>query len=113
MQAAQLLLEYCLSDIDIGKSESLQQLVGIQLIPSMSGSLTSLQLSSAHRARPLFLATRQQQEVLTSARDALVSFEVSSLLCKPSPALMTAFCRLQGNVSCHYNALPRSGTRHA
>ena len=84
VQAAHLLLEYCLSDIDVGQPESLQQLAGLQLVPTMSGSLTSLQKSGALRARPLFLATRQQQEVLASARNALISCEVSpSAGCRP------------------------------
>lgn len=75
-QAAHLLLEYCLSDVDLGKPESLRQLAGIQLIPMLSGDLTALQLSGAPRARPLFLATRLQQEVLVTARNALVACEV-------------------------------------
>ena len=77
VQAAHLLLEYCMSDMDISKPEDLNKLTGLQLIPTMSGSLTSLQMSNASRARPLFLATRQQQEVLVGARDVLVSCEVS------------------------------------
>ena len=78
MQAAHLLLEYCMADLDISRPESLQQLAGLQLIPTVGGSITSLQNSNALRPRPLFLATRLQQEVLVSARDALVSCEVSS-----------------------------------
>ena len=75
-QAAPLLLEYCLSDVDLGKAESLRQLAGIQLIPMLSGDLTALQLSGVPRARPLFLAMRLQQEVLVTARNALVACEV-------------------------------------
>ena len=77
VQAAHLLLEYCMSDMDISKPESVYQLIGLQLVPTMSGSLTSLHMSQAPRARPMFLATRQQQEVFVSARDVLVSCEVS------------------------------------
>ncbi len=78
VQAAHLLLEYCMSDIDIGDPASVDQLTGLQLIPTMSGSLTALQESYGSRPRLLFLATRQQQEVLVSARDVLVSCKVSS-----------------------------------
>ena len=75
-QAAHLLLEYCLSDVDLAKPESLRQLAGIQLIPMLSGALIALQLCGVPTARPLFLATRLQQEVLATARDALVACEV-------------------------------------
>lgn len=75
-QAAHLLLEYCLSDVDLGNPESLRQLAGIQLIPMRSGALTALQQGGVPRARHLFLATRLQQEVLVTTRDALVACEV-------------------------------------
>ena len=69
-----------MSDIDVGEPESLQQLAGLQLVPTMSASLTSLQKSGTQRTRPLFLATRQQQGLLDGSRDALVSCKVSSAL---------------------------------
>ena len=71
-----MLLEYCLSDIDTTSPGSLRQLAGLQLIPTMSSTLTALQLSGAPGARPLFLPTRQQQAVLVDARDVLVACEV-------------------------------------
>ena len=74
-----MLLDYCLSDIDAASPESLRQLAGLQLIPTMSGVLTALQLSGAPGARPLFLPTRQQQAVLVNARDALVACEVCNV----------------------------------
>ena len=73
-----MLLDYCLSDIDPASPESLRQLAGLQLIPTLGGTLTALQLSSAPGARPLFLPTRQQQADLVNARDVLVACEVSN-----------------------------------
>ena len=78
-----------MSDIDVGKAESLQQLAGLQLVPTMSGSLTSLQKSGTQRSRPLFLATRQQQGLLDGSRDAVVSCEVSSALQSIAPSRST------------------------
>ena len=74
-----MLLDYCLSDISIASPESLRQLAGLQLIPTMSSVLTALQLSGAPGARPLFLPTGQQQAVLVNARDVLVACEVCNL----------------------------------
>ena len=80
-----MLLDYCLSDINTASPESLRQLAGLQLIPTMSSALTALQLSGAPGARPLFLPTRQQQAVLINARDVLVACEVCSLHLSANP----------------------------
>lgn len=92
-----MLLGYCLSDIDTASPESLRQLAGLQLIPTVSSMLTALQLSGAPGARPLFLPTRPQQAVLVNARDALVACEVRKVHlraillapeCSPSSGLL-------------------------
>ena len=89
-----MLLDYCLSDIDPASPKSLLQLAGLQLIPTMGGTLTALQLSGAPGAQPLFLPTRQQQAVLVNARDVLVACEVSNLHLDAEPLLIA----LQGSL---------------
>ena len=87
-----MLLDFCLSDIDTASPESLRQLAGLQLIPTLGGTLTALQLSDAPGGRPLFLPTCQQQAVLVNARDVLVACEVSIFHLDAEPVQIASGC---------------------
>lgn len=62
-EAADAMLSYCLSDLELSSASALQQLVGLHIVQTLQGGLVALQTSQTG-AQPLLLAIEEQQRLL-------------------------------------------------
>ena len=85
-QVAEVLLEYCLSDIDVTEVQDVEQLVDVPLCVLTNGSLVPFASSSSNQH--CFVLTAEEQALLAGYPSATVLWQAS--LPKPSIPLILA-----------------------
>ena len=75
-QVAGMLLEYCMSDIDINSPESVAELAGLPLVALADGTLCPLGTSAFE---PNYVLTSQEHVLLSSQKGVIVHWQVQLL----------------------------------
>ena len=76
-QACELLLEYCLMDLDLGRKEDVAKLANLPLVAMADGGVFETLKLSKEADKELYVMSPREAELLSNQSQRIVSWHVS------------------------------------